>query len=299
MSRLRADLLLAIAGLIWGFGFVAQKDAAARLGAFLFVACRFLISAVFVFPLMLREKGFRGALPRTPRRGLLSLGVLCASFAAAVLLQQVGLETTSVTNASFLTGLYIVLVPFAAYALYRQKLTGAAVGASLLSFFGIWLLAGGNTRLALPGLVVGDWLVLACALCFAVQVPLLGHMATLLRRPFTLSFLQNAVTGLLAAVLAFMFEPFSWPAMSGAWVSIVYAGILSGGVAYTLQAVAQQHTPASDSAVIMSSESFFGAVGGAWLLGDRLSLPGYAGCAAILAAILLVEVVPLACKKQA
>ena len=293
MNRLTADLLLALAGLVWGFGFVAQKTAAdAQLGPFTFVASRFLISALLVLPFVQREGGlprFFKSLRKSDRFRILGL---CLSCSGAVIFQQCGLVSTTVTNAAFLTGIYIVLVPFAARLLYQQKLTAIAVLASLLSFAGVWLLSGGDALHPLPGLNGGDLLVLLCALCYAVQVPMLGHIVGGLKAPFTLSFLQFAVTGFVALVLAVFGEHPHVETIVASWQSILYAGIAAGGIAYTLQAVAQQHTPPADAAIIMSSESLFGAIGGAWLMHDRLTLSGYIGCAAILLAVVAVELTP-------
>ena len=183
--------------------------------------------------------------------------------------------------------------------MYRQKLTLMAVVASILSFIGIWLLTGADPHHVLAGLNAGDALVLLCAVCFAVQVPMMGHVVGDLRMPFTLSFLQYLATGVVTLVLAIFFETVEWHLLMDAWLPVFYAGVLSGGVAYTLQAVAQQHTPSADSAIIMSSETLFGAIGGVWLMGDKLDSSGYVGCAAIMAAIILVELVPYLQKKRA
>lgn len=299
MNRLKADFILGFAGLIWGFGFVAQKDAAAHLGPFTFVACRFLISALFVLPLLRREGGFSRIRTQLKSGGILKIILLCLTFVAAVVSQQMGLATTTVTNAAFITGIYIVLVPFAARLLYRQKLSPVAVAASFLSFFGVWLLTGADPHHVLAGLNGGDALILLCAVCFALQVPMLGHVVSDLRLPFTLSFLQYAVTGFVALVLAFVFETVDWHLIADAWLPILYAGVASGGIAYTLQAIAQQHTPSVDSAIIMSSESLFGAIGGVWLMHDRLTTAGIWGCVDIMIAIVVVELVPLLQKKPA
>lgn len=298
MSRFKADLFLALAGLIWGFGFVAQKDAAAHIGPFTFVACRFLISAVFVLPLLRREGGFAGFSKTLKSGDLRKVIALCVAFVAAVTFQQCGIATTTVTNTAFLTGIYIVLVPFAAFFMYRQKISVLAVLASLLSFFGIWLLTGADPHHVFSGLNGGDVLVLICAVCFAVQVPMLGHVVSDLRMPFMLSFLQYMAVGLVTLLLALCFEHIDLHVIAASWLPIVYAGVASGGIAYTLQAIAQQHTPSVDSAIIMSSETLFGALGGVWLLHDRLTFAGYIGCALIMVAIILVELVPFLQKKR-
>lgn len=297
MTRLTADILLGLAGLIWGFGFVAQKDAAAHIGPATFVACRFLISALFVLPFVVREGGFRHCNTKVTFKSGGKIFGLCLIFFACVTLQQYGLTTTTVTNAAFITGVYIVLVPFVGALFDRQKLSFVAVLSSFVSLAGIWLLTGGDTHHLLARFNGGDGLVLLCAVCYALQVPMMGRVVGDVRAPFMLSFLQYFSTGLAALVLALGFERIDLHALAAAWVPILYAGVASGGIAYTLQAVAQQHTPAADSAVLMSSESLFGAIGGAWLLHETLGFSGYAGCAAIMASIFLVELAPLLKKK--
>lgn len=294
-KRISADFLLGFAGLIWGFGFVAQKDAFAHLGPFTFVACRFLVSALFVLPLAFCEGGARRA---ALRHNFKKIAALCVAFFSAVITQQVGLGTTTVTNTSFLTGLYIVLVPLAALILYRQKISLLVWVACGLSLFGVGLLTGVDPRHIMAGLNRGDMFVLLCAACFAFQVPMMGHVVNETRAPLTLSLLQYIAAGAVALALALCFETIDVEAILSAWRPILYAGVLSGGVAYTLQAIAQQHTPSVDSAILMSSETLFGAIGGAWLLRETMNFSGYMGCLAILAAILLVEAAPLLYKKN-
>ncbi len=300
MTRLQADLTLGLAGLIWGFGFVAQKDALGHIGPFTFVAARFALSALVVLPLVWRERAFdRLCSARCGWQGYASLFALGATFSGAVLLQQVGIGTTTVTNTAFLTGLYIVMVPLAAWLLYRHRILPSALIAGALSVLGIWLLAGGSPDRMPQNFGLGDALVLGCTVCFAFQVPLLGQLAQRMRAPFILSFLQYLAVGVIALALAVRFETIDFAAIRDAWGSILYAGIASGGIAYTLQAVAQQHTPSADTAIILSTESLFGGLGGVWLLGERLTATGMIGCGAIIAAIIVVELGPLWKKRRA
>ena len=295
MSRLQADLVLLFVALIWGAAFVAQKDALEHVGSFTFIASRFLISAALVFPLAFREH--RRATPETaitraPRR---DLALLCVSFAGAVVLQQVGLEKTSVTNAGFLTGLYVLFVPVICRLIYRQTLSGYVFPAAGLSVAGVYLLSGG----ALTSVSSGDGLVLMCAVGFAIQVALIGKIMSAVKAPFRICFLQYAVTGLVAGIAALVFEHPQIANIIQAGIPILYAGAISGGIAYTLQVVAQQYTPASDSAVILSGESVFAALTAAIMNGERLTPAGSAGCLLIILAILMVEFGPyLAPKKQ-
>ncbi len=117
--------------------------------------------------------------------------------------------------------------------------------------------------------------------------------------PFFIALLQFAFVAVFSLVMAFMFEPVSWSALKAAFLPILYAGIMSGGIAYTIQVVAQRHTPASDAGVIMSAESIFAALAGAIVFAERLTFGGYMGCVLIAIAILMVELGPYLLKQAA
>lgn len=289
MSRLRADLLLLLAALIWGGAFVAQKESFAHVGAFTFVAARFALSALLVLPLALRER--RSVNLFSVPAAVSDLVPLCAVFSAAIMLQQAGMAGTSVTNAGFLTGLYVVFVPVIALLVYKQKPSLWIFPAAALSAFGVWLLSGAA---ASEGFLLqrGDFLVLLCAIGFAWHIILVGRVMRQSAAPFSLCCLQYTVVTIVAAVAAFMTEQVELENILAAGYSILYAGVLSGAIAYTLQVVAQQHTPSADSAVILSAESVFAAVAGVLFMQDRLTPTGWLGCGLIFAAILLVELGP-------
>jgi drug/metabolite transporter (DMT)-like permease len=296
MSRLKADLLLLLAAVIWGGAFVAQKDVLAHIGSFTFVAARFSLSALIVLPLAMRETrraratGADGS--GIPKR---DLRLLCGAFIVGVLAQQAGIEKTSVTNAGFLTGLYVLLVPIICRLLYRERLSPLIVPAALLSVLGVFLLSGG----ALTALTSGDALVLLCAAGFALQVTLVGRIMAKARAPFRLCLIQYASVAGAAGLLAALTEQSTPGALLAAWLPILYAGAVSGGIAYTLQVVAQQYSPASDAAVILSGEAVFAALFAALINGERLSPLSAAGCACIIAAILMVEFGPFALARLA
>ena len=292
MSRLKADLLLLLAALIWGAAFVAQKEALAHIGSYTFIAARFSLSALLVLPLAWREHR-RASVAQTLFTAPLAadLALLCLAFSGAVISQQVGMEDTSVTNAGFLTGLYVLFVPIICRLIYRQKISAWIMPAALLSVAGVWLLSGGTFKAHLLS-GKGDMLVLLCAVGFAFQVTLIGRLMHRIRAPLQMSCLQYGAVAILSAIAALVFEHPDMNNILAAWLPIVYAGVLSGGIAYTLQAVAQQYTPAEDSAVILSAESVFAAGAGALLMHDRLTLQGGIGCGLIIGAILMVECGP-------
>jgi len=294
LSRLQANGVLLLVAIIWGTAFVAQKDSFAHIGPYTFVAYRFLLSCLLVLPFAVHE--YKKGIAQSLRRGshIKNMLWLCPAFAAGVLLQQIGIGTTTVTNAGFLTGLYVLFVPLICLLFYRQKLSPWVFPAAFTSLGGLYLLVGGH----LDGFTQGDVFVICAAFGFAVQVVLVGRIMAASRAVFTLCAFQYAAVALVAFIGMFLFETPTIEGLSNAFWQIVYAGAVSGGIAYTLQVIAQQFTPAPDSAIILSGKALFAAVAGAFLLGDRLSPMQYGGCVLMTAAILLVEIAPLIFKKR-
>jgi drug/metabolite transporter (DMT)-like permease len=283
MARLRADLLLLLAALIWGSAFVAQKTANDSMGPLMFVGCRFILSAALLAPLAWIEsrRSAVGVSVRDCRLGLVIGFCLFGTMA----MQQIGMVTTSVTNAGFLTALYVIMVPILGWLVTRAAPRPVIVIACVVSLSGTWLLEQNG---AVQQWQSGDLWVLASDLACALQILLVGQFLGRTNRPYLLSFAQYAVTGMAGLILGLLLEPVMLAGIWRALPSILYAGLLSGGVAFTLQIVAQRHTPAAEAAIIMSLESVFAATAGALLLHDRLSDTAYAGCALILLGVIVV-----------
>ncbi|MCK6417472.1 MAG: DMT family transporter [Alphaproteobacteria bacterium] len=291
MSRLRADLLLLLTAAIWGAAFVAQKSAMQQdsdgfaLGPFGFIGARFLLSFLVVLPFALREA--RNGPPL--RRGyILPVLILCLSFCTGTFLQQVGMLTASVTNGGFLTGLYILLVPFFAWPLFGRVPSWHIGPACVLALGGTFLLGGGH----LESFHTGDFLILACAVCFGLQVALMGWLVQVTQRPVTLAIVQFVFCILLGLSGGFGWEGLNLEAAKAHILPLLYTGLLAGGLGFTLQAVAQRHTPPADAGIIMASEALFAAGAGAFFLGERLDALGWAGCGLIVLALVLVELGP-------
>lgn len=294
MTRLHADILLLLVALIWGFAFVAQKTALLYIGPFAFMASRFSISFLLTLPLALRERRKAGGTLLTQDGGTLKplLVSLCIVFVLGVVLQQVGIATTSVTNAGFLTGLYVLFVPVICFVCFRQKISPVIIPAALLCVVGTYLLSGGGYAFGW-----GDTLIILCAVFFALHVAIAGRIMARTKSPFQISCLQYAVISVVTITVMLMFETPTWAGIQSAIWPILYAGVLSGGIAYTLQMIAQQHAPASDTAVILSAESVFAAIGGYLIFSERVSVTGMIGCGLIIAAILMVELTPQLLKR--
>lgn len=290
MSRINANLLLTLVALIWGSAFVAQSRGMAHLGPMLFTGVRFLIGALVVTPLMWlewRSLARRGkALKRLDGLKIAGLGALLMAGAA---LQQIGIVSTSVTHAGFLTALYVPLVPVLGWLLWRQWPHWSVWPGALACLVGAYLLSGAQ-QLSIGS---GDLWVMASTLPWALHVLLIGRVAHRMAAPFLVAGGQFVVCGLLALAWGLSLEPVSWGQLQAASGSLAYAGVLSVGVAFTAQVVAQRYAQASDAAIVLSAETLFAAVFGYLLLGDRLDAAGLAGCALILVSMVGVQLLPL------
>jgi drug/metabolite transporter (DMT)-like permease len=286
MSRTQANLLLLLAACIWGGGFVAQSTAMENITPLWFVGIRFAIAALAVLPFAMMESKKMGSGPSRNEIYcfiLVGLALVCGSST-----QQIGLLTTSVTNSSFLTGLYVVFVPVIGILIYRRGPHPIIWPGALLMLGGIFLLSGGK----FTQLKTGDILCIICAFFWAIQITLAGRFVTKSNRPLALSCAQFATCAVVAMSVASIFEPISWAAITGAYKEILYVGLISSGLAFVLQVIAQRYTTASQTAIFLSSEALFGAFFAAMFLNETIPSIGYYGCALIFIAILLVEVVP-------
>lgn len=288
MTNARANLLLLLAGAIWGLGFVSQSTAMANIGPFLFIGLRFLIAVVAIAPLALREaRNAEVSLPVGEIKYFVLIGLFLFGGMSA---QQLGLMETSVTNSGFLTGLYVVIVPILSIILFRQWPHPVIWPCAIAALAGIYLLSGGQLEALLPG----DWMTILCAVFFALQMLFITRYANRTGRPVALAIVQFG----LCAVLGFGFavvmgESFDWSAIRLAAPEILFVGVFSSGVAFTIQMIGQRYTTASQAAIFLSSEALFAALFGALLLGERLPPIGLVGCAMIFAAMLAVELLPV------
>lgn len=282
MTRFRADMVLLLVAAIWGAAFVAQKTAMDHMGPFGFTGVRFMLSMIVVFPFVLREHRKSPALHVFAWWKMLAVAVV---FVLGVMLQQIGLMNTSVTNAGFITGLYVLFTPFAAWVLFRIRPGAFIWPACLILVAGLWFLNGGS----FSALTQGDVVTLFCAIAFGGHVALMGWFLNDFSRPLLLVFIQYFLCVVVGLSGAFLFESLDWDDLSDGLVPVLYGGLVSGGIAYTLQAVAQQYTPPSDAAIIMSAESVFAGAAGVLLLGEVLTASKITGCLLILLSILLVE----------
>ncbi len=288
MTRIRADLLISFAAVIWGVAFVFQKTAMDHMGPFLFIAARAIVAALILAPLaMLAERSMQrttGSFAELAR--LACLGGLLFFLGAAA--QQAGLETATVTNTGFLTGLYVVFTPLVAWFINRTAPTVVVWPAIAASFVGAWLLGGGS----IGAFSRGDGLVALGSIFWAAHVVATGR-ASAYGNATLFTALQFTIVALLALICAFVFETVSIAQMRAAWIEIAFVGVLSSALTFTLLTIAMRHTPPAEAAIIASFEMVIAAIAGYLMLGERLGLLGIIGGALMLLACVIVQLGPV------
>ncbi len=288
MSRLRADILLLIVSIIWGTAFVAQKIANEAMSPLWFVGVRFLISAALLaLPAFIEHKKSSALITRGALRTSVAISI-CLAIGAC--LQQSALVTASATNGGFLTAIYVVLVPFTSWMLTRERVRPVVFLAGLAAVAGAYLLGAHG---ALQSWSPGDVLLIVSDIAWAFAISMVAIFLKRASRPFFLAFLQFTVTGVVGVFAAVMIEGPLPGGLSSALPALLYCSIISGGIAYTLQVIAQGHTTAPEAALIMSLESIFAAITGALWLGERLTPLAMLGCALILLGVVAAEIGPL------
>lgn len=289
MKRPVAVLLLVTCTMFWGFAFIAQKTAMHSMQPLTFSAIRYVIGAALVSPFALaeyRRQRAKGTVLSTAQ--WVRIGILTVVFFLGVWSQQAALQTTTVTNGGFLTSLYVLFTPIVTFALARHRPHPIVYLGAPLALIGIYLLTGAD----LTRFTFGDVLLILCAVCWATQVAMLGQLVAETGMPVAISTINFLGTGVLAVVLTPLLEHPDLGGIGAGWIEILYTSVFSTALAFTFQALGQQHVPPANAAIILSAESLFAALGGALLLGERLPPVGYAGAALIFVAIVLVETIP-------
>jgi drug/metabolite transporter (DMT)-like permease len=289
MPRSLAVLLLIICTMLWGLAFLFQKGAMAHMGPLVFTAIRYSIGTLLVLPLAIREYRRQiGIIGRITPRQWQQIVVLLLSFFAGVWAQQAALQTTTVTNGGFLTTLYVIFTPIVTFVMARIRPHPIVYFGAPLALVGIYLLTGADLR----AFTFGDGLLVVCAVSWAIQIAVLAPLVQETGMPVTMSAACFAATAVLAAIGTPILEQPTLDAVSSGWIEILYTGVCSTAIAFTLQAIGQQYVPSANAAIILSAESLFAALAGAVALGERLPPLGYLGAAFIFVAIVLVEAIP-------
>lgn len=285
MTRLTADLLLLGSAAIWGVAFVFQKTAMQDLGPLTFIAARAIVAAVALAPVAWYESQRAATDVPIDRAALWRIagwaGVL---FFVGAALQQVGLVTATVTNAGFLTALYVVFVPILAWAWFRTAPTWIVWPAAAVSFAGTWLLGGGT----MGSLSRGDVLIAACAVFWAMHV-IVCRASAPYGRPILFTCLQFVIVAIFATLGAAVSETVTLDRLWRAAPEIAYVGLLSSALTFTILTIALKHTPPAEASIIISSESLIAALAGALLLGERLTPVAWFGAGLIVVATVAVQ----------
>ena len=276
----RADALLLLTAVIWGFAFVAQRVGMDHLGPFTFNSARFVLGSLSLLPLIWLFPDRRQSGPRALVFGSIIAGTLLYAGSS---LQQIGLVYTTAGNAGFITGLYIVLVPIIAL-FWGQRTHRFTWFVALLALTGLFLLSVTDDLT----LAHGDLLEFIGAFFWAGHVLVIGWLCRRMD-PVRLALGQFLVCALLSFVSSLVWESIEFAAMRAAWLPIAYAGFLSVGIAYTLQVVAQRQAPAAHAAIILSLEAVFAALGGWLFLDELLDGRGLLGCGLMLSGMLLSQ----------
>ena len=290
-TQLRNSLLLLLAAVIWGVAFVAQSVGMEYVGPFTFNAVRSLIGGIVLIPCIFFLGKINGEkkvslLPedKKERKTLLTGGLLCGLFlCAASNMQQFGILYTTVGKAGFITACYIVLVPI--LGIFLGKKTGVGIWISVvLAVIGLYLLCMTDSL----SFGKGDLFVLGCAVLFAGHILVIDHFTALVDG-VRMSCIQFLVSGMISALLMFLFENPTWQAVWAAKLPILYAGVMSCGVAYTLQIVGQKDMNPTVASLILSLESCISVLAGWMLLNQKLSVRELTGCAVMFVAILIAQ----------
>ena len=245
MKQFRGELLLIIATLVWGTAYVFQSTATAYLGAFTFNGLRFLLGAISLIPLIFIRTKFEFDMKKCLKLGVV-IGI-CICLASN--LQQIGIAYTTVGKAGFITSLYMVLVPLFGYIFFKEKITKILMVSIILALLGLFILCG-----AILDLNSSDIILLLGATLFAVQIVLVGHFASHVDA-IILSFIEYAVCGGISIILGLIFEDVQIQNIFDARYSILYTGVLSTGLSYTLQIIGQKDCKPAVASLIMACEA--------------------------------------------
>lgn len=288
-KQMKGSLYLLLATIIWGFAFIAQSVGMDKIGPFTFQAVRCTLAVLFLIPFtFLSEMGkgsFHDSAQKWKDPALWKVGLLCGSalFVAASL-QQVGLVYTDAGKAGFLTAMYIVWVPVLG-AFLGKKPPITTLFSVILAVIGLYLLS----CVGVSGINKGDLLLMGCALAFAVQIRCIDRFACALDG-FRLTCVQSLVVAVYSIPFLLLTETVEAANILACWKPLCFAGILSMGVAYSLQVIGQKYLEPTAASLIMSLESVFAVLGGWWLLNERMTLWETAGCILVFAAVILSQI---------
>lgn len=291
-KKMQSNILLLITAAIWGSAFVAQKSGMDYIGPLTYGGIRTFIGGLVLIPvIMMMDKGKKESVPKTAEEKskenkLLLIGGICcgAALFVASTLQQFGVMYTTAGKAGFITTLYVVMVPIVSIFIGKKirPIMWLCVG---MGAAGLYLLCMTDASFSISK---GDTLVLLCALGFTAHILVIDYFAPKVDG-VKMSCIQFLFAGIVGMIAMFIFEEPKLDAIIQCWLPILYAGVLSSGVGYTLQIVAQRHAEPTVASLLMSLESVFAVIAGAILLHETMSIRELTGCAVIFAAVIIAQ----------
>ena len=292
-GQMKNSLLLLLTAFIWGVAFVAQSVGGEAVGCFTFNGVRSLIGAAVLIPVIYfldaqkkKELGEKKFLEQKGDNKMLLLGGICCGVMLCIAsnFQQFGISFTTVGKAGFITAMYILIVPI--LGLFMKKRVGAKVWLGVvLATIGLYMLCMTSESFSLSK---GDFLVLICAGFFSLHILIIDYFSPKVDG-VRMSCIQFFVCGVISTAIAFVFENPSFSAILSGWLPILYAGVLSCGVAYTLQIVGQKNMDPTVASLILSLESVFSVLAGWVILHQTLSMRELFGCVLMFLAIILAQ----------
>lgn len=277
LERIRIDALMLFIAIIWGSAFSAQQLASKTVGPFMVLGLRFS-GAAFLLLCLTR---FRIELPRKYFWKTVLAG--CLLFSASAF-QQIALSISTVGNAGFITGMYVIFIPFFLWLVWKEKFRWNVWAAAVLVVIGLYLLTNsGGTRFAL-----GDLLLLVCAILYALQMITLSDIVRH-ANPLHVAIVEFLISGAAGFFIGLLFEENSWQAVQMAWIPLAYITLFSTTIAYTLQGVAQKTANPTDAAIFLSMESVFAAIFGVIFLEEQFSALQISGAFIMFASMILSQ----------
>ena len=284
---MKANFLMLIATFIWGTAFVSQTTGMGAIGPFTFSFARFFLASLTVLPLLLiyERKNFYSFLNN---KNYIYLSLLAGlALFGGMGLQQYALLKSQVANTAFLSTLYVPIVSLISRFIFRSQLHWIVWIAVLLCLYGSYLLSSNQSL----DIQKSDSLLFIAAFCFAVHIIVVDIFMKQFYSPFTFGFIQYVIVFLLSMILAFNLETPTFENIKVEWFEIIYTGVLSAGVGYTLQIIAQSKASPAPAAIILSMESVFGALAAWILINQVLDANKILGCLAIFIGVIIVQLV--------
>ena len=285
-KALRGSLLLLLGAVIWGAAFAAQRAGMDHVGPFTFSGVRMLLAGIVMIPASMLSRRKAGPVTAEVRKKQRRGGLICGLLLFfATSLQQIGLVYTSAGKAGFITALYVVLVPVAGWVFLRKqpgKMIWAGVGLAVIALYLLCVPAEGFV------IEKGDALLLGCAVCFTGQILCVDHYAPQVDG-LTLARDEFLITGALSMIIAVFTEEIRMDGILEAAFPIIYSGIFSGAVGYSLQIIGQRDVNPTVASLVMCLEAVFAVLTGAILLGERMTGREIAGCVLMFCAVILAQ----------